>query len=487
MTGKSILSPILTYGRRFLGKIRQDRSAEQTNLHTIWQQGKVGEGIHLSPTAERVLQLLGPLRWDQMPERDLVRNYGQPTVPYTAFAAAYLVKLNEGFGSMGELCNYLEEHPDLKWLLGFGRYPREVRLCGSVPTSRHLTQMLRMMPNEVLQFLLDDTIRLIGEALREVGVELGETVSVDTKHVIAWVKENNPKQYVSDRYNKANQPKGDPDCKLGCKRRINRGMSDWITPRKKSVPARDLKVGDFYWGYGSGIVVMKIPQWGEVVLAELTQPFDKADLTYFYPLMKETERRLGRRPRFATFDAAFDAFYVYEYFHRSDGSPGFAAVPFGEKGGYCASRRTFSPEGLPICAAGLPMPLKATYTDRTLALIEHERGKYVCPLFFPQVTGKPCPVDNPRAAKRGCTVMMPTSIGARLRYQLDRNGDDYHTAYKQRTAVERVNSQAVALGIERPHLRNGKAIANQNTLIYILINLRTYHRICQKIQNLKES
>jgi hypothetical protein len=46
----------------------------------------------------------------------------------------------------------------------------------------------------------------------------------------------------------------------------------------------------------------------------------------------------------------------------------------------------------------------------------------------------------------------------------------------QRTAVERTNSQAVAPGIERPRLRNGAAIANLNTLIYILINLRFLQR-----------
>ena len=46
-----------------------------------------------------------------------------------------------------------------------------------------------------------------------------------------------------------------------------------------------------------------------------------------------------------------------------------------------------------------------------------------------------------------------------------------------RTATERINSQAVALGIERPRLRNQQAIANLNTLIYTLLNLRTLHRI----------
>lgn len=75
--------------------------------------------------------------------------------------------------------------------------------------------------------------------------------------------------------------------------------------------------------------------------------------------------------------------------------------------------------------------------------------------------------------------MMPTSIGARLRYTLDRDDQKYKDVYRQRTAVERINSQAVHLGIERPHLRNGEAIANLNTLIYTLINLHLLHRLRQ--------
>lgn len=75
---------------------------------------------------------------------------------------------------------------------------------------------------------------------------------------------------------------------------------------------------------------------------------------------------------------------------------------------------------------------------------------------------------------------MPTSIGARLRHPLDRDSAEHKAIYNQRTAVERINSQAVALGIERPHIRNGAAIANQNTLIYVLINLRFLQRIRQK-------
>ena len=57
----------------------------------------------------------------------------------------------------------------------------------------------------------------------------------------------------------------------------------------------------------------------------------------------------------------------------------------------------------------------------------------------------------------------------------------YKEIYKQRTATERINSQAVALGIERPKLRNGLSIANHNTLTYILINLHALQRVRQRL------
>ena len=71
----------------------------------------------------------------------------------------------------------------------------------------------------------------------------------------------------------------------------------------------------------------KIPDWGEFVLAELTQTFNRTDPTYFFPLMAQTKQRLGSKPLFGAFHDALDAFYVYDYFH-SDAHDGFAAVPF---------------------------------------------------------------------------------------------------------------------------------------------------------------
>jgi hypothetical protein len=63
-------------------------------------------------------------------------------------------------------------------------------------------------------------------------------------------------------------------------------------------------------------------------------------------------------------------------------------VPFAEKGGYKAGERHFDAEGLPLCAAGLSMPLKFTFTNRTKAVVAAEWGKYVCPLLYPTPTGR---------------------------------------------------------------------------------------------------
>jgi hypothetical protein len=447
----------------------------------------------------RYSHLLSPLDWGRFPERDLQTDWGTPTVPFASFIAACLVKLDQHLPYMSHLHQYLVDHPALVWILGFPLVPSPHYRWGfdveaSLPTARHLTRMLRSTPNAVSQYLLDETVRLLQAELStevddssiDLGHGFGQRISLDTKHIIAWVRENNPKDYVKHRYDKTKQPSGDPDCRLGCKRRRNQRASSKEpppTPRDNPVPANTISVGEYYWGYASGVVATKVPGWGEFVLAELTLPFDQPDVAYFAPLMAETERRLGFRPRYGAFDAAYDAFYVYEHFHRDDQplEAGFAAVPRSNRGG---KRRQFDDQGLPLCEAGLAMPLKYTFICRTTR-VEHERGRYVCPLVFPEPTGEACPVQHKNWPK-GCVTTLATSVGARIRHQLDRESAIYEEIYKQRTATERINSQAVELGIERPKLRNGQAVANQNTLIYVLINLRALHRVRRK-KALRES
>ena len=485
--------PYYTWSQRFKQwtqthfrvRFRREYPARPTLNHLLRTLTALPPFVRESAVAMRYLRLLGPLDWDRFPERNLDTHWTLPPVPFAPFVAACLVKLNEQHVYMPRLYDYLVEHPALMWVLGFPLIPSHHTPWGfdaqaSLPTPRHFTRLLRKIPNAVCQYLLDETVRLLkAELITEVD-DFGQAISLDTKHIIAWVRENNLKDYVKGRYDKTKQPAGDPDCKLGCKRRRNQRTSSIEpppTPPNNPVPGNTVRVAEYYWGYGSGVVATKIPGWGEVVLSELTLPFNQPDVAYFHPLMADTERRLGFRPRFGAFDAAFDAFYIYEHFHRDDWPlcKAFAAVPLSKRGG---KHSQFDDQGLPLCDAGLPMPLKLTYICRTTR-IEHERGRYACPLVFPEPTGEACPIQHEKWPK-GCITTMATSVGARLRYQIDRDSDIYKAVYNQRTATERINSLAKELGIERPRLRNGQAIVNQNTLIYVLLNLRALHRVRRK-------
>jgi hypothetical protein len=459
-------------------------------------RSKLPRFVQDSEVALKYMQLLGMLDWQHFPDRPDQRfSPLEPPLPYAPLVAAYLVKIDQHIACVADLWQYLIENPALVWVLGFPLCPSRTFPWGfdvkaSLPTHRHLSRLLRTMPNTSPQFLLDDTIRSIR---RELNGELppetrfGECISLDTKHIIAWVKENNPKTFIEQgRYDKTRQPAGDPDCRLGCKRKHNqRRKKDAVESLPADVAQTDF--GEYYWGYGSGVVATKVADWGEFVIAELTQSFDQSDVSYFKLLMEKVEQRLGFRPRFGAFDAAFDAFYVYEYFANAE-PPGFAAVPFVERGRKI--NRQFNSQGLPLCEAGLAMSLRYVFWCKT-SLIPHERGRFICPLIHPTNTGQVCPAQHANWEKGGCVTTLATSPGARLRYQLDRHSEEYKVVYKQRTATERINSQAVDLGIERPKLRNRASITNHNTLTYVLINLHALQRIrlrkAQRIQAVSSS
>jgi hypothetical protein len=48
-----------------------------------------------------------------------------------------------------------------------------------------------------------------------------------------------------------------------------------------------------------------------------------------------------------------------------------------------------------------------------------------------------CPIEHKLRAKGGGAATIATSVGAHLRYQLDRDSQAYKDVYKQRTATER--------------------------------------------------
>ena len=413
---------------------------------------------------QRLMKQLVLLDWELLPTTLSKRRIHDSTTPLCAYIGSYLVKIEYGIKSFGHLHRFLREHPALIWALGFPLIPDRKRRFGfdiekSLPIQSHFCRKLRRLPSPLISDLLTGQVTWLQ---RRLGSRFGETVSIDTKHILAWVKENNPKEFVEGSHKKKNQPKGDPDCKLGCKRQSNQQ-----TPASEGSKANhQVGSGTFYWGYASGAVVTKVPKVGEFVLAELTRTFDHGDATYFLPLMEQVESRLGFRPTYGAADAAFDNFYTHDYFYNEE-TGGFAAIPLRQMKHF----KHFDEKGILLCEAGIPMTFKNSFVSRT-SYVHHRKNRYICPLLFPEKVANSCPVGHKKWDEGGCISTIPSGNGSRIRYQLDRESDEYKKVYDQRTAVERIFSQAVALGIERPKLRNQQAIANYNTLIYIVINLR---------------
>jgi hypothetical protein len=382
--------------------------------------------------------------------------YGSHGHPLTAYIKAFLIRIKEGLIYAKQLRDFLVKHPLLVIELGFqleldpsADYGFDVER--TLPCRYWFSEKLRQLDNALLQDLLAATVA----ALKEEIPGLGEVVAFDVKHIYAWVKENNERAYVKDRYDKTRVPAGDPDCKLGVKRRTNIEEPDGSSKEKV----------ESLWGYGSGVAAATTPDYGDIVLAEYTQPFNVGDATYFRPLYERTVLALKDFPTHITADAAFDAWYVYDVAARHGG---IGAIPKNQHGHPPVER---DPDGVPLCAKGLRM--HPTFTHK------HPNGykaqRYRCPLLHPEQTGETCDHEQFKKGK-GCVKDINIEPGGIMRATLDRTSPFYKVIYNQRTSCERINSQGKELLIERPKVRNIRSVRNLNTLIYLVINVRALNR-----------
>ena len=377
---------------------------------------------------------------------------GRPAHPESAYLKAFLIRIREGIPFTAQLRRFLLRHPLLVIELGFHLVldptaPYGFDVEHTLPCEFWLREKLRHLDPALLQALLQATVH----ALQDEIPGLGETVAVDVKHLYAWVKENNERTYVPERYDKTKRLAGDPDCRLGVKRSTNQVQPDGSTQVKK----------ELLWGYGTGIAVSTIADYGTVVLADSTQPFNEGDITSFRPLYQQTVLALQQFPTYLAADAAYDAWYVYEGPARQSG---IAAVLLNQHSKTPVARL---PDGTPCCPIGLPMHPTIQFNHTS----GYRAQRFQCPLLFPEKTGATCAHDQFTKGK-GCVKDVNWEKGGIQRVTLDRSGPLFRAIYNQRSGCERINSQAKALGIERPKVRNGRSVANLNTLIYVIVNVR---------------
>ena len=168
---------------------------ERPNLAQLaWPDAELPACVAACPVARKYLDLLGSLDWDHFPNATGIDpGRGQRQRPRAPFVAAYLVKLDQDKRYMSDLRSYLVDHPALVWVLGFplvasAAQPWGFDVKASVPSRKQLGRVLRKLDNAALQFLLGGIVNALKAEL-PAGVNFGDAISLDTKHIIAWVRE----------------------------------------------------------------------------------------------------------------------------------------------------------------------------------------------------------------------------------------------------------------------------------------------------------
>ncbi len=140
----------------------------------------------------------------------------------------------------------------------------------TIPDRRRLGHVLHTLDRAGLDFMRTAMVHLLRATLTsDEQATFGAVIASDKQALLAWVTENDPKQYIPEgQLDKNRQLMGDPDCKRGVKRRSNATpTADGDEPPTLTTdahPANRLQVGvDIFWGDASGIVVTRLPDGTE--------------------------------------------------------------------------------------------------------------------------------------------------------------------------------------------------------------------------------
>jgi hypothetical protein len=394
------------------------------------------------PVVTQYRTLFATLDWSVVePDPWAELRSGPVPTPVSAYLKALIVKADQGLRSIPALRQYLLAHPRLAQELGFGAEKRATLAAGCwLPSERWLrTQQHRLAP--LVHRLLDHSVRRLAAHLPT----LASVTALDATHHLAWVKQNNQNQTVTRRFDPTRQPAGDPDCRLGAKT---------LHPR----PFASSKHA--FWGYHSAIVATETSA-GPVVLGATVAPVVAQEVQLARALIPQVTATLGHAPNALAADAAFDAWWVWDW---PVAAGGMAAIAANRRRG--APPR--SPDGHPICAAGHVMRPTWRGTHR-----DHAVQTYGCPLRSdPAAT-----CADPRFATGGCGKQINSEPGGMARALVDRSSPAYQTVYAQRTCAERVFSQIKRWGLGRPCARSLATVTTVILCGYLLLNLRTLRHL----------
>jgi hypothetical protein len=309
----------------------------------------------------------------------------------------------------------------------------------STPTVERFSAFLHDTPNPVLQGIHHQLVtRLI-----ERGAIQPRILAIDSCPIPVAVRENNLKTGPrSNRFDKTQPPKGDPDAGLGV--RIH-----YLSPTSKKVT--------YFWGYRNHAVT---DAESELPLTEITLPANASEVPQAIPLVQTAVATYPLSPSAILGDAEYDveAFlkFIVAELHAQ---PYIPANPRNKQTGHYRQVN-----GQILCLADLPMVHKGRMTPKDITYIQ-----YVCPLHYRREQRQRhlfCPAQHPKyLSQKGCNVLLrqtPT-----IRTQIDYGSEDFRLHYNQRTAAERVFSRLLAVAMQEPTVIGLQATKNYCTIAHI--------------------
>jgi hypothetical protein len=192
---------------------------------------------------------------------------------------------------------------------------------------------------------------------------------------------------------------------------------------------------------------------------------------FFRPLLQPLRDQLHLQLFKIVADAAFDAGYVYQDTRDQGGTPYIAL----NTRGHAVLQHRFGPHGRLLCADGREMDHAGQWFDRQKG---YRRQRFACPFYNSQgqrkqaLLGQTCHCQHPQFATGGCRHTINLDDPDQVRFTVDRGSRDFKDTYARRTDAERLFALAADYNLEHPEVESLPSVANLNTLIYLLLNVR---------------
>jgi hypothetical protein len=204
----------------------------------VFDQSTLIHMLEYDPVVQDYHAFFALLEWPLVEQWQAQRSTrGRPPHPESAYLKAFLIRLREGFACTTQLRRFLVKHPLLIFDLGFHLHldanaPYGFDLEHTLPCTSWLREKLRTLDQELLQALLQATVR----ALQAEIPDLGEVVAFDVKHIYAWVRENNPREAMCDRNSQRASTTRRSRLPRGCQTLDQPGAARWLRQRKERIP-----------------------------------------------------------------------------------------------------------------------------------------------------------------------------------------------------------------------------------------------------------